>query len=134
MSSITPLGLMHRVLADTEFNGFTIRKGTLVVGNLYSAHYNPDKWSQPELFRVERFLSENGEKIKNPPEFIPFHVGRRQCLGEGFAMDSLFLFITSIFQNFKISPQDKHHKLDLEPFPGILRLPKPFSVNISSRF
>jgi len=133
ITSFAPIGLMHRVLEDTESNGFRIRKGTLVLANLYSAHYNPDKWNHPELFRPERFLSPTGEKIKNPPYFVPFEVGRRQCLGESFALDSLFLFITSIFQNFKISPYDKKQKLDVQPLSGFLRMPKPFSVKIQSR-
>jgi len=124
---------MHRSLCDTEFNGFRIRKGTLVLANLCSAHYNPDKWNEPELFQPERFLSPNGEKMKNPPHFLPFQVGRRQCLGESFAMDSLFLFIASIFQTFQLTPYDKTQELDLEPLPGIARMPKPFTVEINSR-
>jgi len=129
-----PIGLMRRVLQDTENDGYTIRKGTLVLGNVYSAHNRPDKWSAPGEFRPERFLTPTGEKIKNPPEFIPFHVGRRQCLGETSAMGNLFLFTASIFHNFKISSFDKNKKLDLEPLPGLLRIPKPFSVRIHSRF
>jgi len=101
---------------------------------LYSAHYNPEQWNEPEIFRPERFLSPEGEKLKNPLEYAPFGVGRRQCLGESFAMDSLFLFIISFFQNFQFSPYDENQKLDLEPKPGVIRVPKPFSVKISSRF
>jgi len=134
ITSFTPVGLMHRVLQDTEWHGFRIREGTLVLANLYSAHYNREQWNEPERFRPERFLSPNGrEKIKNPPHFVPFSVGRRQCLGESFAMDSLFLFIASIFQNFEISPEEKNQKLDLEPSEGLVRVPKPFSVKIQSR-
>jgi len=133
LSSFVPLGIFHRTLHDTEFGGFIIRKGTLVLANLYSAHYNPDKWNEPERFLPERFLTPSGEKAKNPPYFLPFQVGRRQCLGESFAMDSLFLFVTSIFQNLKISPYIKSEMLDLEPISGILRIPKPFRVKIDSR-
>jgi len=134
ISSLAPLGLIHRALYDTEFNGFAIKKGTLVIANMYSAHHNPDHWSQPELFRPERFLSPSGEKLRNPSQFVPFQVGRRQCLGESFAMDTLFLFVTCIFQNFVIFPDYKDQKLDFEAIPGFLRLPKPFRVKINSRF
>jgi len=125
---------MHRALQDTTYDGFTIEKGTLIMANMYSAHYNPNNWKEPEQFRPERFLSPTGEKLRNPPHLVPFQAGRRQCLGENFAMDALFLFVTSIFQNFQISPYDINEKLELEPPPGFMRAPKPFSVKISSRF
>jgi len=133
MASFAPMGLIQRALHDTDFDGFFIKKGTLIMGNIYSAHYNPDHWNEPEIFRPERFLSPSGEKIKNPPQFIPFEVGRRQCLGESYAMDNMFLFISSIFQNLLISPYEKDQNLDFETIPGFTRTPKPFKVKITRR-
>jgi len=125
---------MHKAIQDTTYDGFLIQKGTLIIANMYSAHHNPKHWDEPEAFNPERFLSPTGEKLKNPLQYAPFSVGRRQCLGEKFAMDTLFLFVTSIFQNFQFSPYDTNQKLDLEPPPGFLRIPKPFRVKISRRF
>jgi len=132
-SSFAPLGLMHKTLYDTNVKGFKISKGTTVICNLYSAHHNPEYWGDPEVFRPERFLSPTGEKLRNPPHFLPFQVGRRQCLGENFAMDSLFLFVTAIFQKFHVTQYSKEYPIDLESIPGFTRDPKPFYVNIKSR-
>jgi len=133
LSSFAPLGLMNRTLYDTNFQGFLIQKDTIVIGNLYSIHYNPEHWSDPHQFRPERFLLPDGEKIKNPDYFLPFHVGRRKCAGEHFAMDSLFLFITSIFQKFHIAKYHENGKLDFDSIPGLTRSPKPFCVKIQNR-
>jgi len=123
---------MHRVLKDTELHGLRLRESILVLSNLYSAHYNPEQCNEPELFRPEQFLSPTGEKIKNPPHFVPLSVGQRQCYWQSVAMDSLFLFIALIFQNFQIFPSEKNQHLDLEPSEGLVRLPKPFSVTKKS--
>jgi len=134
MSSLVPIGLMHRTLVDKVVNGFLIRKGTGVLGNLYSAHYNPAYWNDPEKFLPERFLSASGQKIKNPPAFIPFEIGKRRCLGENLAMETLFLFVASIFQTSRMTKYKVGDELDLLGFPGFTRNPKPFFVRIQMRF
>jgi len=134
MSSMVPLGVMHRALSDKEVNGYFIRKGTVVLGNLYSAHHNPNYWKNPEKFLPERFLSDNGEKLKNPPAFIQFEVGKRRCLGENLAIETLFLFIASIFQNFRLTKYKENEPLDLLGMPGFVRTPKPFFVRIEKKF
>jgi len=133
LSSVAPLGNMHKALYDKEFKGYMIRKGTTIIENIYSINNNPEYWGDPENFRPERFLSPSGEKLKNPPYLIPFEVGRRQCLGETFALDSLFLFINAVFQNFHITQYSKDFPLDFESLPGFTRGPKPFYVRIASR-
>jgi len=133
LGSVAPLGAMNKALYDRDFNGFRITKGTTVIGNMFSIHRNPKYWGDPENFRPERFLSPNGEKLRNPPHFVAFQVGRRECLGENFALDSLFLFITAIFQNFHITQYSNEYPLDLESVPGIARGPKPFYVRAESR-
>jgi len=136
LSSLAPLGLMHRTLKtlDTNVQGFKISKGTTVICNLYSVHHNPEYWDDPKIFRPEKFLSPTTrEKLRNPPHFLPFQVGRRQCLGENFALDSLFLFVTAIFQKFHVTQYSNECPIELESIPGFFRNPKPFYVNIKSR-
>jgi len=131
---MVPLGVIHRALCDKEVNGFLIQKGTVVLGNLYSAHHNPKYWESPEKFLPQRFLSTNGgQKLKNPPAFVPFEVGKRRCLGENLAMETLFLFVASIFQNFRVTKYKEEDELDLLGLPGIVRTPKPFDVGIKKR-
>lgn len=49
-------------------------------------------------------------------------------LGESLAKDTLFLFLTSIFQKFQIYPSAENPKPDFEPEFGFLNVPKPFEV------
>lgn len=43
--------------------------------NMWAVHYDPNLFEEPEEFRPERFLDENGSFKKNP-NIIPFSLGR----------------------------------------------------------
>ncbi|CAH1392903.1 unnamed protein product [Nezara viridula] len=101
--NVTPTTVSHRAKEDAEVMGYIIPKDTIVLANLYSLHMNKDHWIDPEKFRPERFIDENGAIIQND-FFIPFGLGKRRCMGEALAKTSIFLFLTTILQNFKVRP------------------------------
>ena len=74
MTSIVPLGLPHVAASDVQFRGFSIPKGTTLVSNLWAIFRDPVVWPDPEKFRAERFLTEEGKAFR-PDEFIPFGIG-----------------------------------------------------------
>ena len=59
-----------------------------------------DHWGDGEVFRPQRFLDEAGD-VKKDEHFIPFSVGKRQCLGETLAKTELFLFFTALVQQYR---------------------------------
>ncbi|ODM89325.1 Methyl farnesoate epoxidase [Orchesella cincta] len=130
LSSIVPLGIPHQLIADTEFHGYLLPKGITLMPNLYTIHHDKKIWGEDaNLFRPERFLDEDETRVVHNDALIPFSAGRRQCLGEGLARDTIFLFIASILQNFDIGPDPKSPVLDMETIPGILVEPKPFNFS-----
>ena len=55
--------------------------------------------------------------------------GRRSCLGESLARMELFLFLSAIVQNFKISaPPGADFSLDALDSFGLTHTPKPYYV------
>ncbi len=70
----------RRCAADTEFAGFSIRRGTLVLYSPYLTHRDPQLWPDPLRFAPGRF----GQAIP-AWGFIPFAAGERTCLGRSFA-------------------------------------------------
>jgi cytochrome P450 len=52
-------------------------------------HWGPDN----EIFRPERFLDASGA-LRKDDHWIPFSIGKRQCLGETLAKVELYLFFT----------------------------------------
>lgn len=134
ISSVAPIGIPHAMITDFTFNGYHLPKGASVFPNLYGVHHDPEIWGDPETFRPERFLSDDGTKFVQNEALIPFAEGKRKCLGESFGRDTLFLFVTNIFQQFSILPDpDNKEKADFEADFGLLLSPKPFKVVVSSR-
>jgi cytochrome P450 len=132
-SSIASLGAMHRALKDQEFKGYMIPKDTMIISNLHYIHHDPAVWGDPENFRPERFLSPDGKTFKKHDALIPFSVGRRQCLGEALARDSLFLFSTNLFQRFTIEFDKNGPDHGFESIISFILSPKPFSVILKDR-
>ena len=72
---IAPLGIPHRATEEFTLNDFTIPKGTVIMGNIYAVHRDPDIFENPSEFRPERFLSDDGTKVLRSDFLIPFGVG-----------------------------------------------------------
>jgi len=131
-SSLVPTGVFHRTLFDKEMHGYFFPKGTWIMPNLYAVHHDKEIWGDPENFRPERFLKD-GKVVSKPEAFLPFVVGKRACIGETLARDSLFLFMASIFQRFQILPDPSNPKPTIQPGFGFLLAPKPFTVILKDR-
>ncbi|XP_072046817.1 cytochrome P450 2U1-like [Amphiura filiformis] len=55
---------------DTDCQGFTIPKGCFVQPSLYSVTRDSSFWQDPDDFKPERFLDENGQVMKSPENMI----------------------------------------------------------------
>ncbi|KPP58253.1 cytochrome P450-like, partial [Scleropages formosus] len=99
MANILPMSVPHITSCDVMFQGFHIKKGTTVYPLLMSVLYDENEWETPYTFNPGHFLDKQGRFIKRDA-FLPFSAGRRVCLGESLARMELFLFFTSLLQNF----------------------------------
>ena len=91
-----------------------------------------DHWGDGEIFRPERFLDGFGN-VRKDDHFIPFSIGKRQCLGETLAKNTLFLFFTGMLQQYKILPEIEGFYPSETPDFGITQTPKPFNVKLLNR-
>lgn len=107
---------------DVMLQGYKVTKGATIVQVYESMSSDKDVWGDPETFRPERFLDE----VKK--QFIPFSVGKRNCIGENLAMMELFLFFSMILQTFQLLPEYDGRKPSLATTLGVTRKPQPFKV------
>ncbi|KAK3084664.1 hypothetical protein FSP39_017144 [Pinctada imbricata] len=91
-----PVPIIVRYLTKPfEFDGVEIPAGTQV--GLFIVHINnhPSVWKDHEVFRPERFLTENVNS-RDPYAYVPFSAGPRNCIGQRFAMDEVKVIIARL--------------------------------------
>ncbi|XP_075044994.1 cytochrome P450 2J6-like [Mixophyes fleayi] len=128
-ASVVPLGVAHAPIKDVQLNGYTIPKGTLILTDLSSVHYDESQWKYPHEFNPENFLNKEGELVK-VDSFLPFSAGPRSCLGENLARMEIFLFFTSILTHFKLCCPDTKSPPDCTPVFGVSHTPKRFLMRL----
>lgn len=133
MSTILPNGVNHSVISDVTHRGVTYPKGTMIWMNAYYIHRNAETWGDPDNFRPERFLTEDGSSYKKSENVLPFSIGRRQCIGEPLARDTIFLFIANIVQQFKLVFEPNKPNPSLDPAVGFSLNPQEYRVIFKSR-
>ncbi|XP_008831596.1 cytochrome P450 2G1 [Nannospalax galili] len=114
LTDIVPLGVPHNVIRDTHFRGYFLPKGTDVYPMIGSVLKDPKYFRYPDSFYPEHFLDEQGRFKKNEA-FVVFSSGKRICVGEALARMELFLYFTSILQNFSLRSLVPPADIDITP-------------------
>ena len=136
----TPLGLPHCAGQEATLAGYTVPKGTNLLPNIWSLHYDEHFWSQPELFQPERFLTPDGELVSaehpNRRRMLAFGMGPRLCPGENFSYGRIFLFLIGLLKNYNltIDPSSSHVPFEPRTFNLSLSIePNPYRLVTSAR-
>jgi len=104
--AIGPLSLPHKSTKDSSLNGKSIKKGTQVLFHIWNIHRDERYWNDPEIFKPERWIDENGNFAPNIcKSYLPFLMGKRVCFGEQIARTELFIALTRLLVDFHIEPE-----------------------------
>jgi enediyne biosynthesis protein E7 len=94
---------VRETLVDDEMDGYVLPRGTQCLISIYGMHRSPEYWSEPDRFRPARFApGATWEK----DAFLPFLVGKHQCIGNHFAMLEITLALAMIGQRYRIEATD----------------------------
>jgi cytochrome P450 len=88
--------------ADSVGN-FHVAKNKVVAVCPFVAHRDQRWWVNPHEFQPERFLDQ--EQMDRLPKgaFVPFSIGRRNCIGSRFAQIEMMVLIIEFFKKFTLS-------------------------------
>lgn len=102
--------------------GSPIRPGDEIVISPWIVHRHRALWDAPDSFRPERFLPGAPEPQRGA--FLPFGLGPRICIGQGFALQEMLIVLARILPAFrfelaapeKVFPQAR---ITLQPSGGM---------------
>ncbi|XP_029426892.1 cytochrome P450 2F2-like isoform X2 [Rhinatrema bivittatum] len=127
-ADVIPLSVPHELTADINFRGYNLRKGTQVTPLLTSVHRDPTQYQDPDKFDPTNFLDANG-RFKKREALMPFSAGKRICFGESLAMTELFIYFTTILQNFSFKSLIPSEEIDLTPLGvGLGNIHMPYEI------
>nr|AIM58852.1 cytochrome P450 2C8 [Callithrix jacchus] len=125
---LVPTSVPHAVTTDIKFRNYLIPKGTAIMTSLTSVLHSDKEFPNPKTFDPGHFLDKNGN-FKKSDHFMPFSAGKRICAGEGLARMEIFLFLTTILQNFNLkSVGDIKNLNTTSASKSIVSLPPPYQI------
>ena len=65
--------------------------------------HDPDAYPDPEEFKPERFLNEDGSARDDPTLSLIFGMGKRICPGRHFVDDAIFIVASSVLSVFEVA-------------------------------
>ncbi|KAF7796940.1 hypothetical protein EIP86_008126 [Pleurotus ostreatoroseus] len=82
-------------------NEYLIPKGATIIGNHWGIRLDPDAYPDPESFKPDRWLNEQGT-LRDDMTYFNYGFGRRVCVGQHVANNSLFINTALILWAFNI--------------------------------
>lgn len=103
-SPSAPIGVPRETMQDCKIHGYHVPAGTQVIVNVWKLQHDPRVWSDPHVFRPDRFLTGHAgvEPRGQHFEYIPFGSGRRACPGVSFALQVLLLALARVIHGFDL--------------------------------
>jgi cytochrome P450 len=112
-------GISRLTKRSIDIAGHTIPKGSLCVASQWVTHRDPRFFSDPEVFRPERWL--DGSPSWPRFSYFPFGAGTRICIGERFAWTEGALMLALLGQKWKFRVASD---VPVEPWPLITLRPR----------
>ena len=97
-----PVGFFARQSkGEAKIRDKVLQKGSGVVVAPWLIHRHDDFWEAPHEFRPDR----HNESIPKE-KYMPFGLGERVCIGQGFAMQEAIIILANILREFKLELKD----------------------------
>jgi cytochrome P450 len=97
----------RQAIGADEIGGHKIPAGSFITISSWVLHRHTLWWEEPEVFKPERFLPGQVQKI-NHHAYIPFGAGARICLGKHLGLLESTLLLAQIAQSFRLRVRPGH--------------------------
>uniref|UniRef100_A0A183DKD6 Cytochrome n=1 Tax=Gongylonema pulchrum TaxID=637853 RepID=A0A183DKD6_9BILA len=127
-ANILPINLLRTVAEDVGKGKYFFPAGTLCIPQISIAMNDPENFSEPKEFRPARFLEDDGYDA-----FLPFSLGKRQCLGESLAKAELFLIYANLMRHFRFRTVPNKPNPSTKRLTGLTTSPLPYKCIVEKR-
>ncbi|KAI3513334.1 hypothetical protein L1887_20664 [Cichorium endivia] len=118
---------------DTHVGPHMVPAGTTAMVNMWAITHDERVWSEPEMFKPERFLDEDVAIMGSDLRLAPFGAGRRVCPGKAMGLATVELWLAQLLQNFKwVAPNSGSVDLS-ECLKLSLEMKKPLVCKVEAR-
>lgn len=98
---------------DVHVGDHFVPAGTTAMVNMWAITHDEKVWSEPEMYKPERFIDEDVSVMGSNLKLAPFGSGRRVCPGKAMGLASVHLWLAMLLQSFKWVPSDDKVDVDL---------------------
>jgi len=134
IACVAPRSLDHNTTQEYTSGEYTFPKGAVCWVNISFIMKDPAHFKDPHTFNPDRFLDPEGQFVRNE-RIIPFGIGKRFCMGDRLAKNTVFLFTVSMLQRLQFLPPEHHAKPDPEDFlAGMSMIPNDFYIKFKPIF
>ena len=115
-----PLGAVipRRVCNSFEFEGYTVPAGEDVLLGIPVLHHDPDYFSNPMQFDIERYTEERAEHRRRGA-YAPFGVGAHKCLGSSLAEVLIALNMAFVVREAELALVPPNYQLKIKRLPVV---------------
>ena len=118
-------GVLREISTDIEHEGILIPKGSTAIIQFYVMFRS--HLSQPDEFLPDRWDETHPEYALLKSLFIPFSMGKRNCMGMSLSLLETKIVLISLFRSFDVTLQNKDQLVDSDYFLSL----KAINVNIN---
>eukprot|EP00026_Physarum_polycephalum_P005903 Phypoly_transcript_05942.p1 GENE.Phypoly_transcript_05942~~Phypoly_transcript_05942.p1 ORF type:complete len:487 (-),score=65.26 Phypoly_transcript_05942:168-1628(-) len=99
--------IVSRIATKTAQVGpYIVPKDTIIGLSMYTIHHLKEFWPDPDTFDPLRFSPERSEG-RHPFAYLPFSLGRRNCIGNKFSLLEQKIFLAMALQRITVSINEK---------------------------
>lgn len=90
----------RRPLREVRMNGVPVPARSQVLLNFYGLHRDPGAFPDPDRFDPDRWIDPDPETTA--AYFLPFGMGPRGCLGEGYAWTEIYGVLSAVVTRYRL--------------------------------
>ncbi len=118
----------RQAIEDDDYARYPITRGTQIVISPWIVHRHHALWPDPDEFRPDRFLEGSEPPMRGA--YIPFGLGPRVCIGQGFAVQEILAVLATILPRFSFELVNPgrvfpHSRITLTPEGGLPAIVRP---------